>query len=210
MLTDLLLAVRRGDNQEVIRILDTESIEDINARLDEGLLANQSALELATIGTYNNLELIQTLIDRGASFDNVNHENVINMITGVWYNESAQISKLKMIKIMIENGFPLDAFRQVLAEEQLNSYQDIIIYLRNNEGFNVAPELTPEEFINMVNDFYSNPPIAFLPALNLPDAITPNTTQYTDSEAASIQTTQSTLIDSQVSGASSVFTSQDH
>lgn len=209
MLTDLLLAVRRGDNQEVIRILDTESIEDINARLDEGLLANQSALELATIGTYNNLELIQTLIDRGASFDNVNHENVINMITGVWYNESAQISKLKMIKIMIENGFPLNAFRQVLAEEQLNSYQDIIIYLRNNEGFNVAPELTPEEFINMVNDFTPNSPIVFLPVLDAL-AITPNTTQHTDSEAASIQTTQSTLIDSQVSGASSVFTSQDH
>lgn len=194
MLINLLLAVKQGNHPEVLRILNTEGIANINDRLEEGLLANQTALEIACSGY--SIAIIQTLIASGALFNAVNSQAIITNMLRSFHSPRAQIIKMKIMKIMLENGVDIEFFQQALANETIHSYQDLLLHLRTIDRFNFNPSLTDESFIAWINNYsIIEGPVA--PLIN------------PDSQITNIEYTASTVLDSQASNATTALYGSD-
>ena len=154
MKTQLMLAIKSGRYDEVLTLINSVEGEDrlelINdASESTGLLPACNALEMACLGY--NIRIIETLIANGAIFNGGFTSNIIHHMINDYHCVRAQVIKMKIIKIMLDNGVLIGEFQAYLGE--VHSYEDVILRLRAINQFNVNPELNDQDFINYINDY---------------------------------------------------------
>ncbi len=160
MSRELMSAIKRGDAAEVQRLIP---LEDITLIQDRGLSARCSPLKMDCFGY--NIAIIQTLIDNGAYFTSESIVRILINMMNDFHSMRAQIIKMKIIKIMIEQGVRAEYFEEAFEitippyheHQDMNPaeylYHHIIMQLRNIDRFNIYPELDMQDFINHIDNY---------------------------------------------------------
>lgn len=135
--------------------------EDINSVSRSPLSKGKTPLEIAC--QYLQMDVIETLLENGATFRAGHNIDIITDMLMSYHTPLKQLLKMKIFKIMIENGVNIEEFMPVITRHfrvspTPTSYTELMSLLRNTEPerFNIFPDTTNEEFVSSVDVNISN------------------------------------------------------
>jgi hypothetical protein len=175
----MIAAIRRGDLNGVLRLIDEMMDGEINTPQEINLLGSRTYLEFACIHGHST-PIIRALIANGAVFTAEANVRILNQIYSQYDGNNGQMTGIQIIAIMLENevdiGFFEEAFNISVHPYQGDFFFQIINQLRVLPRFNIFPELSTRDFINqlsieVIEEYqYNNIQIDFL-GLSIMDSI---------------------------------------
>lgn len=151
---EMIAAIRRGDLDEVLRLIDEMMDGEINTPREINLLGSRTYLEVACIYGHS-IPIITALIERGALFTQEANVRILHQIYNQYDGNNGQITGMQIIAIMLENEVDIRFFEEIfnitVEHDQGDFFFQIINQLRVLPRFDIFPDLSTRDFINQLS-----------------------------------------------------------